>query len=67
VLLDVGSTAGPEMVVSSAILMCDRHCEPTAGRGGRGRIRSNFVGRSNTAGAVWSKTASNGVGTLRDC
>lgn len=65
-LLDVGSTAGPEMVVSSAILMCDRHCRPTAGRSRRSRVRSNSVGRSDTAGAVRSKTAANGVRLFRD-
>jgi hypothetical protein len=66
VLLDVGSTAGPGMIVSLALLMCNNHCKPTARRSGRGRVRSDSVGRSDTAGAVRSKTAANGVRLFRD-
>ena len=67
VLLDVGSTAGPEIVVSPILLIYDIHCVPTAGRSRRGRVRSYCVGRSDTAGGVRPKTASNGVRLLRGC
>ena len=72
-LLDVGSTAGPKMIVSSALLPCDTQWKPTTGRGSRGRVGCDSVGRSDTAGrvasggrAVRSKTAFNGVRFLKD-
>jgi hypothetical protein len=71
VLLDVGSTAGPGIIVRYARGICNSHFRLTTGRGSRSRVGSDSVRRSDPAGgvvgggsAVRSKTASNGVGAL---
>ena len=72
-LLEVGSTAGPGITVSCALLVYKKHFRPTASRGGRSYVGGDSVGRSDTAGrvasggrAVRSKTAFNGVRFLKD-
>jgi hypothetical protein len=52
VLLDVGSTAGPGIIVRCALLICNSHFALTTGRGSRGRVGSDCVRRSDSAGGV---------------
>ena len=52
VLLDVGSTAGPGIIVRYALLIIINRFRPTTGRIGRGRVRSDSVRRSDSAGGV---------------
>lgn len=51
-LLDVGSTAGPGIIVSCALLICNNPFRRTSSGGGRSRVGSDSVRRSDAAGGV---------------
>jgi len=51
-LLEVGSTAGPGITVSCALLVYKKHFRPTTSRGGRSYVGGDSVRRCDAAGGV---------------